>query len=99
MSDQGQLVPLIDGIEKNLGRKPKEAAADKRLRENQRRHCSPRRNSWPADNADYGNCNLQTQSLTVARLRIDTSSATSRRPEAAKPKYSIEYHCATVAMN
>jgi len=28
MSDQAQFVPLIDGIEKNLGRKPKEAAAD-----------------------------------------------------------------------
>ena len=28
MSDQGQFVPLIDGIEKNLGRKPKEASAD-----------------------------------------------------------------------
>jgi Transposase DDE domain len=28
MSDQGQLVPLADGIEKNLGRKPKEASAD-----------------------------------------------------------------------
>jgi len=28
MSDHGQLVPLIDGIEKNLGRKPKEASAD-----------------------------------------------------------------------
>ena len=28
MSDQGQLIPLIDGIEKNLGRKPKEASAD-----------------------------------------------------------------------
>ena len=25
---QGQFVPLIDGIEKNLGRKPKEASAD-----------------------------------------------------------------------
>jgi len=28
MSDQGQLVPLVDGIEENLGRKPKEASAD-----------------------------------------------------------------------
>jgi transposase len=28
MSDQGQLVPLTDGIEKNLGRKPAEASAD-----------------------------------------------------------------------
>ena len=28
MSDQGQFVPLIDGIKKNLGRKPKEASAD-----------------------------------------------------------------------
>jgi transposase len=28
MSDQGQLVALTDGIEKNLGRKPKEASAD-----------------------------------------------------------------------
>ncbi len=28
MSDQGQLVPLIDGIKENLGRKPKEASAD-----------------------------------------------------------------------
>lgn len=28
MSDQDQLVPLIDGIEDNLGRKPKEASAD-----------------------------------------------------------------------
>jgi transposase len=28
MSDQDQLVPLIDGIAKNLGRKPKEASAD-----------------------------------------------------------------------
>lgn len=28
MSDQGQFVPLLDGIEKNLGRKPKEASAD-----------------------------------------------------------------------
>lgn len=28
MSDQDQLVPLIDGIERNLGRKPKEASAD-----------------------------------------------------------------------
>ena len=28
MSDQDQLVPLIDGIEENLGRKPKEASAD-----------------------------------------------------------------------
>jgi Transposase DDE domain len=28
MSDQGQLIPLADGIEKNLGRKPKEASAD-----------------------------------------------------------------------
>ena len=28
MSDQGQFVPLIDGIEKNLGRKPKETSAD-----------------------------------------------------------------------
>jgi transposase-like protein DUF772/DDE family transposase len=28
MSDQGQLIPLIDGIEKNLGRKPKETSAD-----------------------------------------------------------------------
>jgi transposase len=28
MSDHGQLIPLIDGIEKNLGRKPKEASAD-----------------------------------------------------------------------
>jgi len=28
MSDQGQLVPLIDSIEKNLGRKTKEASAD-----------------------------------------------------------------------
>ena len=28
MSDHGQLVALIDGIEKNLGRKPKEASAD-----------------------------------------------------------------------
>jgi transposase len=28
MSDQGQLVPLLDGIEKNLGCKPKEASAD-----------------------------------------------------------------------
>jgi transposase len=28
MSDQGQFIPLIDGIEKNLGRKPKEASAD-----------------------------------------------------------------------
>ena len=28
MSDQGQFVPLIDGIEKSLGRKPKEASAD-----------------------------------------------------------------------
>jgi transposase len=28
MSDQGQLIPLTDGIEKNLGRKPKEASAD-----------------------------------------------------------------------
>jgi Transposase DDE domain len=28
MSDQAQFVPLIDGIEKNLGRKPKEASAD-----------------------------------------------------------------------
>jgi transposase len=28
MSDQGQLVPLVDGIEANLGRKPKEASAD-----------------------------------------------------------------------
>jgi Transposase DDE domain/Transposase domain (DUF772) len=28
MSDQGQLVPLVDGIEKNLGRKPAQASAD-----------------------------------------------------------------------
>jgi transposase len=28
MSDQGQFVPLIDGVEKNLGRKPKEVSAD-----------------------------------------------------------------------
>ncbi len=28
MSDQGQMLPLVDGIEKNLGRKPKEASAD-----------------------------------------------------------------------
>jgi hypothetical protein len=28
MSDHGQLVPLIDAIEDNLGRKPKEASAD-----------------------------------------------------------------------
>ena len=28
MSDQAQLVPLVDGIEENLGRKPKEASAD-----------------------------------------------------------------------
>ena len=28
MSDQGQLVPLVDGIEKNLGRKPQQASAD-----------------------------------------------------------------------
>jgi transposase len=28
MSDQNQLVPLIDGIEDNLGRKPKEVSAD-----------------------------------------------------------------------
>jgi hypothetical protein len=28
MSDQGQLIPLIDGIGKNLSRKPKEASAD-----------------------------------------------------------------------
>jgi len=28
MSDQGQLVPVVDGIEKNLGRKPKQASAD-----------------------------------------------------------------------
>ena len=28
MSDQGQLVPLADGIGKNLGRKPKQASAD-----------------------------------------------------------------------
>jgi transposase len=28
MSDHGQLMALIDGIEKNLGRKPKEASAD-----------------------------------------------------------------------
>jgi len=28
MSDQGQFVPLIAGIEKNLGRKPKEVSAD-----------------------------------------------------------------------
>jgi transposase len=28
MSDQGQFVPLIDGLEKNLGRRPKEASAD-----------------------------------------------------------------------
>ncbi len=28
MSDQDQLVPLVDGIESNLGRKPKEASAD-----------------------------------------------------------------------
>ena len=28
MSDQDQLVPLLDGIEQNLGRKPKEASAD-----------------------------------------------------------------------
>lgn len=28
MSDQDQLVPLIDGIEDNLGRRPKEASAD-----------------------------------------------------------------------
>ena len=27
-SDQGQLVPMIDAIEKNLGRKPKQASAD-----------------------------------------------------------------------
>jgi transposase len=28
MSDQDQLIPLVDGIEDNLGRKPKEASAD-----------------------------------------------------------------------
>jgi transposase len=28
MSDHGQLVPLVDGIEQNLGRKPKQASAD-----------------------------------------------------------------------
>jgi hypothetical protein len=28
MSDQDQLVPLMDGIEANLGRRPKEASAD-----------------------------------------------------------------------
>jgi transposase len=28
MSDQGQLIPLTDGIKANLGRKPKEASAD-----------------------------------------------------------------------
>ena len=28
MSDQDQLVPLVDGIKDNLGRKPKEASAD-----------------------------------------------------------------------
>jgi transposase len=28
MSDQDQLVPLVDGIKENLGRKPKEASAD-----------------------------------------------------------------------
>jgi hypothetical protein len=28
MSDQDQLVPLMDGIKNNLGRKPKEASAD-----------------------------------------------------------------------
>jgi transposase len=28
MSDQDQLAPLVDGIERNLGRKPKEASAD-----------------------------------------------------------------------
>lgn len=28
MSDHGQLVPLVDGIEGNLGRRPKEASAD-----------------------------------------------------------------------
>ncbi len=28
MSDQGQLIPLADGVEKNLGRKPKEVSAD-----------------------------------------------------------------------
>ena len=28
MSDQGQLVALVDGIEQNLARKPKEASAD-----------------------------------------------------------------------
>jgi transposase len=28
MSDQDQLVPLVDGIERNLGRKPKQASAD-----------------------------------------------------------------------
>jgi transposase len=28
MSDHSQVIPLVDGIEKNLGRKPKEASAD-----------------------------------------------------------------------
>jgi hypothetical protein len=28
MGDQGQLVPLTEGIEKNLGRKPKQVSAD-----------------------------------------------------------------------
>jgi hypothetical protein len=33
MSDHAQLVPLVDGIEKNLGRKPEEASADSYLSE------------------------------------------------------------------
>ena len=28
MSDQGQLTPLADGVEHNLGRRPKEVSAD-----------------------------------------------------------------------
>jgi len=28
MSDQGQLIPLADGIEANLGRKPKQASVE-----------------------------------------------------------------------
>jgi hypothetical protein len=28
MSDQDQLAPLVDGIKKSLGRKPKEASAE-----------------------------------------------------------------------
>jgi hypothetical protein len=84
MSDQDQLVPLLDGIKANLGRQPKEASADAgycseaNLKALRKRRISGYVAIGPAKHPERGKSNLTGRLTKAMRARLRRGGWRSR---------------------